>query len=174
MIKFDQTYCSIAFCVGILQRSIRAYNVTVVIVCSVPSQYFVLRVTQPRHQHGAHTGCVEGPLPAAVRVTTFHAFLILSTISATVKMAPIIIIIIMCPRAQQSIASPTRFSLRYSIPFDKHSSASVAMRIFGTAIRAGSDSHMYAENGGRSFSLHLHVYTYGSLSRSSDLEDRLR
>ena len=61
-----------------LQRSIRAYNVIVVIVCS--AVYFVLRVTQPRHQHGAHTGCVEGPPPEGVRVTTFHALLTFSTI----------------------------------------------------------------------------------------------
>ena len=82
--------------------------------------------------------------------------------------------IINCLRGRQFVAFQARFSWRYSTPFDNPSNVGVTMRGFGTATKAGSNSHMYAGNGDRSCSHRLHDYTYGSSSRSTGLEERLR
>ena len=148
-----------------------AYNVTVVNDC-VFRHGFALRVTQQKSTWRSHRLSRGVPSSSSTcndisRISDFLNY------SPTVKMASIIIVITSL-RAQQSIASPTRSSLRYSIPFDKHSNARVAMRRFGTAVRAGSNSRMCAENGGRLSSRRLRVYMYGSSSRCSDLEDRMQ
>jgi len=115
--------------------------------------------TSTRRSHGLHPG------PSSSRSTCHDISHVPEFLNylPKVKTVPIIMMIITCLRAQQSFASPTRFSLRYSIPFGKISSMSIAMRRFGTAIKAGSNSHMYAENGGRSYSHRLHGYAYGFL-----------
>jgi hypothetical protein len=92
--------------------------------------------------------------------------LISSTIF-TVIMTPTII---NCLRSRQSVAFRTRFSSRYLTPFDNPSNVSFVTRGLGTAKKAGSNSHMYAENGDSSCSHRLHVCTYGSSSRYTDLE----
>ena len=89
----------------------------------------------------------------------------------TIIMTPTII---NCLRSRQSVTLQTRFSSRYSTPFDNPSNVSFVTRGFGTATKAGSNSHMYAENGDSSCSHRLHVCTYGSSSRSTDLEGGFR
>ena len=91
--------------------------------------------------------------------------------SLKVKMSAMII---GCLRERQSVAFQTRFSSKYSTPFDKLSNVNANTRGLGTAIRAGSNLHMYAKNGDRSCSHRLHGCMYDSTSRSTDLEERLR
>jgi len=134
---------------------------------------FKLVLIPSGYQHHAVTvETAKGSTTEAVRVTTF-----ISCVPNFLSYFPTVIMtptIINCLRGRQSVAFQKRFSSRYSTPFDNPSNVSFATRGLGTARKAGSNSHMYAENGDSSCSHRLHVCTYGSSSRSTDLEWGLR
>ena len=125
-----------------------------------------VRVSTLCHQHGLHLG-------SSTRSTCYDISCVPNFLNYFPTVITATTIINDLRRRRQSVAFPTRSSSRYSTPFDNPSNVMVTTRELGTATKAGSSSHMYAENGDRLCSHHLHDYTYSSASRSIGLQERL-